>query len=195
MSGRLVVLTGLDGSGTSSVAEALCRMDPRGFLMSTPGDCIAASRHLIDDAVRTASVEAHYLFYLASVVYASAIIKAKLATHNVYCVRYLIDTVVSHRVAGMGVDLEYDGASYSIVKPNVTFFVTISESLRQSRITARGKSTLDRVLDDDGVRGKFLEEFERYKEHYVVIENSTNNIQDAAGEAIRFLPWLDGEHG
>jgi thymidylate kinase len=160
--------------------------------MSTPGDCMAASRHLIDDAVRKSSVEAHYLFYLASVVYASAIIKAKLATHNVYCVRYLIDTVVSHRVAGMDVDLEYDGSCYSIAKPNVTLFVTINESLRQSRITARGKSKLDRVLDDDGVRGKFLKEFERYNEHYAVIDNSSNNIQDAARAAMAFLPWVGG---
>lgn len=35
MAGKFIVITGLDGSGTSSVAEELCKRDPEGELFKT----------------------------------------------------------------------------------------------------------------------------------------------------------------
>lgn len=193
MAGKFVVFTGLDGSGTSSIAEGLCRRDPEGFLMKTPGSPFDECRQLIDDSVRTESPAAHYLFYLASVVQASSVIEEKLKTHNVYCVRYLIDSVVSHRVMGLNVELEYSTPFYSIVVPDQTFFVMLEETVRQKRISHRGKSTLDRVLDDDTIRGHFLDQFARYEDHYCVIENNSNDISTVIKQAASCLPWLKHE--
>lgn len=191
MAGKLIVITGLDGSGTSSVAEELCKRDPEGELFKTPGGPFGEARELFDGEVRTLSSSAHYLYYLASVAYASDQIKELLKTRNVYCVRYLIDTVISHRVAGMDLELAYEGMGYSILKPNATFFVNIDESVRQDRITVRGKSGLDKVLDDPETRGRFLTEFNRYAEEFHVIDNSTDNLQDAVQKAASFLSWLN----
>lgn len=190
MSGKLIVITGLDGSGTSSLAEALCRRDPHGKLFKTPGGSFGEARELFDGEVRTLSPSAHYLYYLASVAYASDQIRELLNTCNVYCVRYLIDTVISHRVAGMDLELIYEGMGYSIQKPNVTLFVNIDESIRQDRITVRGKSGLDKVLDDHSIRSRFLAEFNRYSDHFHVVDNSTDDLQDAVQKAASFLPWL-----
>ena len=191
MVGKFIVITGLDGSGTSSLAEQLCKHDPRGVVFKTPDGPFGEARLLFDSEVRERSQSAHYLFYLASVAYASERIKEQLKTHNVYCVRYLIDTVVSHRVAGMNVDLKYQGMGYDIQKPDATLFINIDESVRQRRITVRGKSDLDKVLDNHDTRGRFLTEFQRFADHYHVVDNSTNDLQDAVQNAVAYLPWLN----
>lgn len=191
MIGKFIVITGLDGSGTSSLAGQLCNRDPRGLLFNTPDGHFGKTRELFDNDVRECSQSAHYLFYLASVAYASARIKEQLKTHNVYCVRYLIDTVVSHRVAGMNVELAYQGMGYDIHKPDATLFINIDESVRQDRIAVRGKSELDKVLDNHDTRGRFLAEFERFADQYHVIDNSTNDLQDAVRNAVAHLPWLN----
>jgi len=188
--GKLIVITGLDGSGTSSLAEQLCSRDPQGALFRTPDGPFGESRALFDRQVRERCQSAHYLFYLASVVYASGHIKGQLKTRNVYCVRYLIDTVVSHRVAGMDVELLYKGMGYDIQEPDVTLFVNIEECTRQRRITARGKSELDRSLDDEETRNRFLTEFRRFSDQYYEIDNSSEDLQEAVRSAAAHLPWL-----
>ena len=191
MVGKLIVITGLDGSGTSSLAEQLCKRDPHGVLFKTPDGPFGETRLQFDSEVRARSQSAHYLFYLASVAYASERIREQLKTHNVYCVRYLIDTVVSHRVAGMNVELVYQGMGYDIHKPDATLFINIDESVRQDRITVRGKSDLDKVLDNHDTRSRFLAEFQRFADQYYVIDNSTNDLQGAVQNAVANLPWLN----
>lgn len=173
----LIVITGLDGSGTSTVAEKLHKMDKGSYLFHTPSE-IYSDRCSIDINIRNISPMAHYLYYLSSVVYLSDYIKEKIdyKNHNIYCVRYLIDTVVSHRVLGLEVDLDY--RKYDILKPDLTIFVKLDEDIRQERITYRGKSELDRVLDDVNIRKRFLEEFSYFLENTILFDNNTNNMDD-----------------
>ena len=142
-----IVITGLDGSGTSTIAELLHAMDKNSIVTRTPS-FEYSNREQIDDTVREVSQMAHYLYYLSSVVYESNKIKSNgnYKENNVYCVRYLIDTVVSHSVAGLNVKLDYE--TYDILKPDLTILVKLDEETRQKRITERGKSILDKVLDD-----------------------------------------------
>lgn len=186
MAGKLIVITGLDGSGTSSLGESLAKIDPSGVFIHTPEGVHDLIRSEFDSQLRIASPVAHYLYYLSAVVSASDKIKDLLKTHNVYCVRYLIDTVVSHRVMGLDVDLNYDLGYASIVKPDVTFFVGINEDVRQNRISARGKSDLDKVLDDEKKRSLFLAEFNKFKEDLVFIENS-GTINELVNKAVSFI--------
>jgi len=190
MIGKLVVITGLDGSGTSSLAEELCQRDPNGILLKTPGGVFGEVRESFDGDIRITSPSAHFLYYLASVAYASDQIKILLKKHNVYCVRYLIDTVISHRVLGLNVELKYEGMGYSIHKPDMTIFVNIAEHVRQNRITIRGKSGLDKVLDDENTRTQFLMEFNRYADQFHLVDNSANDLQDAVLKAVSLIDWL-----
>ena len=173
-----VVITGLDGSGTSTIARELNKIDNNSILVRTPSHEFV--RHYIDQEVRETSQVSHYLFYLSSVIYMSDFIKKHFdyKNNNVYCVRYLIDTVVSHKVAGLDVKLDYETDLYSILKPDLTIFVDIDESVRQQRITNRGKSVLDKVLDEDNTRNLFLSEFQKHLKDYVIINNSSDNLSD-----------------
>lgn len=172
-----IVITGLDGSGTSTIAKKLHEMDEGSYLFHTP-DEIYADREKIDLKVRKVSQMAHYLYYLSSVAYMSDYIKKNIdyKNNNVYCVRYLIDTVVSHRAAGLEVDLEYD--KYDILKPDMTIFVSLEETTRQERINKRGKSLLDKVLDEDSIRNTFLKEFSNLAQESIVFDNGTENVDE-----------------
>lgn len=173
-----IVITGLDGSGTSTVAKELNKIDKDSVLLKTPS-IEFSGRDIIDTEVRETSQMAHYLFYLSSVIYMSDKIKKSYnyKTKNVYCVRYLIDTIVSHQVADLDVNLDY--SNYGILKPDLTIFVSLDEKLREKRISKRGKSTLDKLLDDPKVRESFLEKFSHLldKDRTIFFDNTEKNIE------------------
>ena len=123
--GKFIVLTGLDGCGTTTVAEQLHIEDTSSTLMKSPPYPFSTNRNSIDEKVFNASPEAHYLYYLAANVYLSKLIDEKLAetNGNIYCQRFFIDTVVSHRAKGVKADYEYETAQYIIRKPDYIFFL------------------------------------------------------------------------
>lgn len=174
-----IVITGLDGSGTSTIAEKLHEMDKNSILVRTPS-VEFSNREKIDTIVREESQMSHYLYYLSSVVYMSDYIRNNVdyKENNVYCVRYLVDTVVSHQVAGLEVELDYE--TYGIIKPDLTIFVSLNEQVRQERITKRGKSILDKVLDNDEKREAFLKSFEKNlpKNETIYFDNENANVTE-----------------
>lgn len=180
-----IVITGLDGSGTSSVAELLHSMDKNSIITRTPS-FEYSNREQVDNSVREVSQMAHYLYYLSSVVYESDKIKREgnYKENNVYCVRYLIDTVISHSVAGLDVKLNYE--TYDILKPDLTIFVKLNEEIRQKRITERGKSILDKVLDDSKKREQFNKKFDYFLSlengPIIVFNNNSTDIQKSVKE-------------
>ena len=117
----------------------------------------------MDESVSKVSPMAHMLYYISANAYMSDYIRKKTdyKNSNVYCVRYLIDTVVSNRVAGLNLDLDYNIFSANLLKPDLTLFVYTNEAVRSQRIENRGKDKLDIVLDDSEKRQAFLDEFQR----------------------------------
>ena len=178
--GKLVILTGLDGSGTTSVAEYLHKTDPGSALVKGLAYPFILCREEIDKLVKDSSPAAHYLFYLASNLYTSSLIEQLIKQGNVYCVRYFIDTVVSHLVAGLPVDLVYETELYRIRRPDLTVFLSVREEVRQARLESRGKSFLDKVLDDGHVRLRFLHEFQKFRNEFIEIDTTDKSIQEIA---------------
>lgn len=181
-----IVITGLDGSGTSTVAEKLHELDNGSVLVRTPS-VEFSNREKIDETVREISPMSHYLYYLSSVVYMSDYIRNNVnyKEKNVYCVRYLIDTVVSHQVAGLDVELDYE--SYEIIKPDLIIFIGLNEQARQERISKRGKSILDKVLDDDEKREAFLKCFEKNlpRNDTIYFDNGDVNVTENVKELFK----------
>lgn len=182
--GKLIVLTGLDGSGTTSVARKLNEIDIDSKVLSGINEPYSSCREMIDGVVRDKCPMAHYLFYLSANIHTSMLAEEALKSGNVYCVRYLIDTIVSHRVAGLDVHLEYETSLYRILKPDLTIFLHIEESLRQERINGRGKGFLDKTLDDESFRVKFLKEFELLAGHFCRIDVAGKSVLKLAREII-----------
>lgn len=181
-----VVITGLDGSGTSTIAQKIEEIDEKSRVLKTPS-LEFSDRSLIDEKVKPVSSVAHMLYYLSSTVYMSDYIKRNfdITKENIYVVRYLIDTVVSNRVAGVPIDLNYNVYGNNLLVPDATLFVTIDEETRQKRITDRGKSILDKVLDDDGIRKRFLDEFKELlnPDTTIYVNNNDEDIYATARDA------------
>ena len=180
------VITGLDGSGTSTIAEKIHEIDKNSYVLKTPS-IEYSDRNLIDQKLKGISPVAHMLYYLSSVIYMSDYIKKNfdIKKENVYVVRYLIDTVVSNRVAGIPIEMNYNIYGNDLLIPDATLFIILDENIRQSRISERGKSVLDKVLDDDVIRQKVLEEFKRNldPETTIYVSNNGNDIYDTTLKA------------
>ena len=174
-----IVITGLDGSGTSTIANELNKIDKSSILLKNPNP-IYTDRKKIDDIVSKDSPVANMLYYLSSNFYTSDFIKNNINCKdvNVYCVRYLIDTVVSNRVAGINIDLTYEYFGHKLLEPDLTIFVSAKEDVRSKRISNRGKDSLDYRLDDSDTREKFLNEFNRLLDinKTLYIDNSAENL-------------------
>lgn len=185
-----VVITGLDGSGTSSIAQEISLLDNKSHLLKTPS-LEYRDRDSIDENVKNVSKVAHMLYYLSSTVYMSDYIKCNfdLENENVYLVRYLIDTVVSNRVAGIPIDLNYNIYGNELLVPDATVFVSLNEKIRQQRISSRGKSTLDKVLDDNYKRNLFLQEFKKLLDPLktVYVCNDSEDIVSTAKDVYQRL--------
>lgn len=175
-----IVITGLDGSGTSTVGKELHKIDDESYLLKTPSKEYTG-REIIDTEVRRESCVANMLYYLSSDVYMSDYIRnnCDYKNKNVYLVRYLIDTVVSNRVAGIDMKMDYTIYGNELLVPDLTLFVYADEQTRQSRITSRGKTELDAVLDDDKKRQMFLTEFKKcLPENTIYVNNSSSDLQE-----------------
>ncbi len=174
-----IVVTGLDGSGTSTIAEGLHKVDNNSMLFKTPS-LEFSDRDKIDELVHLESPTAHMLYYLSSTVYMSDYIKnhCDIDKNNIYVVRYLIDTVVSNRVAGISINLEYSIYGHDILVPDLTLFIYANEDIRQNRISSRGKSVLDKVLDNNDKRKQFLLEYKKLlTEDTLYVDNSSNDLK------------------
>jgi len=174
--GKFIVITGLDGSGTTTIARKLAELDKNSFFIQSPDPIYSPCRNCIDTTVKEISEVSHYYFYLSNNIFISEkikILKQKFPNYNIYCARYLIDTVVSHSVQGLNVDLVYKNELYDILKPDFTFFLKLDENNRQKRLNNRQKkSVLDKILDNDSIRKKFLEKFALYDKELVYIDAS-----------------------
>jgi thymidylate kinase len=177
---HFTVLTGLDGSGTSTVAVELSKMDNKAKVYNSIIPPFRDLRKSVDSIVLNENIISHYFFYLSALAYTTEIIRKDLKDgYNVYCERYLIDTVISHRVHGMNIELTYEIDGYNFLKPDFTFFLELDEVVRQDRIAKRekGKNMLDKTLDDDDFRKRFLNEFCHFENDFIRINN--NNSLDS----------------
>jgi len=172
---KFSVFTGLDGSGTSTIAGLLNGRDKNSKLYESILAPFSDFRKTVDSEILDKNIYSHYFFYLSALANTSEIIKRDLDNgYNVYCVRYLIDTVVSHRVHGMDIDLSYSACTYNFARPDYIFFLEVDERQRQKRILSRskGKNNLDKSLDALEFRNKFLNEFRRFDKEIVKIDNN-----------------------
>ena len=187
--GKLVVITGLDGSGTSTVGDQLHFEDPGSSLLKSPPYPFSSNRHDIDEKLFHQSPTAHYLYYLASNVSLSEVINEKMAEcdNNIYCIRHFIDTVVSHRAKGVDVKYEYETDLYSIRKPDYIFYLDVEEGERQMRLDIRGRGFLDNQLNDEALLMRFIEEFNALESEFIRIQTTNRELKEIIAEIQSYI--------
>lgn len=187
--GKFIVLTGLDGCGTTTVAESLHFEDAGSTLLKSPPYPFSTNRNSIDEKVFHTAPQSHYHFYLAANIYLSKIVEDTLQekSGNIYCQRFFIDTVVSHRAKGVNAIYEYETDTYTIKKPDYIFYLDVAEEERQLRLNERGRGFLDDQLTDETLRTNLLKEFDALSEHFIRIETTNRSLEDIVAEIQGFI--------
>ncbi|MFH1802524.1 MAG: hypothetical protein ABH864_03660 [archaeon] len=181
-------LEGVDASGKSSIGKSLAEQTG-GIYMKTPGEQYKAVRAHIDNGTPK---ETKLLFYLATVMDASAEIGKILATQPVVCDRYIWSSLIPHAAyhdEDLG-ELERIWRPFSqrITQPTNTVLLTVSEDEQLARMGRdRDTATLsasDRFCLDQDKRRKVRDLYEMVanRDGWVVVDTTGRNADDVAVE-------------
>jgi len=155
MTGRFIVLEGLDGSGKSTTARLLASaLGARS--MTTPSERLRRVRGAVVEAL--ASPVARQTFYLATVEEASEEIRGlRDAGVDVVLDRYLLSKMAYAEQRGDAP--RWTALEDRLLPADFTFFLDLPYEVRRSRVLERGATAADReTLDplfDQGVRARY----------------------------------------
>jgi dTMP kinase len=139
VSGRIIVVEGLDGVGKTTLSKLLARALGARW-MTTPDPAVRRARKAIDE---TWGPDERALFYAASVVDAGRRAERLAGEgHDVVIDRYWCTTVAYARVAGAILDL--GEIERQVAVPDATLWVTASRAVRERRLARRGATAADR---------------------------------------------------
>jgi dTMP kinase len=180
MKNIFIVLEGLSGSGKTTVGKIVAQKLKAKFV-KTPTPLFEPARKTID---KKADITARFLFYLASVVQASAEINLILKKRSVVCDRYLLTTLCWYRAIGGNIPIP-KRLLRLITQPDHTILITCKNDIRLKRLRRRGLSHNDRLERRHGVENKFLREY--MKHIFVEADNSKDNPRTTANDILEFL--------
>ncbi len=171
---KLIVFEGIDGVGKTTIALELKK-----FLKKKKIQIIFYEEYelkhpgfgLLKPLVKKMPVKGSHLFYLASSVYKSQIIKKLLQTHWVICDRYYFSTNAYHKAKGSNLKIEHLN---ELLKPDYAFLLTLEEKIRQERVRQKTHITkADLVPKKMGALPYRMENFLK-KMNLINIDNSVS---------------------
>ena len=138
---KLVVFEGIDGVGKTTIALELKKvLRKKGVPVLFFEDY--ESKHPgfspLKQLVKKIPITGSHLFYLASSVYKSQVIKKLLESHWVICDRYFYSTNAYHKAKGSKLNIV---SLDDLLKPDYAFLLTLNEKLRQKRVRQKLKIT------------------------------------------------------
>ena len=131
---KFIVFEGIDGVGKTTLALELKKsLESKGipvifyedYELKHPGF------NNLKPLVKKIPITGSHLFYLASSIYKSQVIKKLLKKHWVICDRYFYSTNASHKAKGSNLKI---GDLVDLLKPDYAFLLTIDEKIRQKRV-------------------------------------------------------------
>ena len=131
---KFIVFEGIDGVGKTTIALELKKtLKNKGisvifyedYELKHPGF------NKLKPLVKKIPVTGSHLFYLASSVYKSQVIKKMLKKHWVICDRYFYSTNANHKARGSNLRIVN---LIDLLKPDYAFLLTVDEKIRQKRV-------------------------------------------------------------
>lgn len=182
------VLEGVDAAGKSSIGKSLAGQIG-GVYVKTPGEQYKAVRAHIDNGT---PIETKLLFYLSTVVDASAEIGRTLQTQPVVCDRYIWSTLIPHS-AYHGEDLGeleriWQPFSNRITQPTNTVLLTVSEDEQLARMAVdrdmTNLSASDKHCMNPEKRRRVRELYETVakRDGWLIVDTTGRNADDVATE-------------
>lgn len=170
---KLIVFEGIDGVGKTTIALELKKtLKNKGIPVIFYEDY--ETKHPgfspLKLLVKTIPITGSHLFYLASSIYKSQVIKKLLKTHWVICDRYFYSTNAYHKTKGSNLKIQ---KLNDLQNPDYAFLLTLDEKTRQKRIQQKSHITKsDLILKKKGSLPYKMENFLK-KMNLIKIDNST----------------------
>ncbi|KKQ02926.1 MAG: hypothetical protein US18_C0008G0014 [Parcubacteria group bacterium GW2011_GWB1_36_5] len=171
---KLIIFEGIDGVGKTTIALELKKvLKDRGISVVFYEDYESKHPNFnpLKPLVKKISVTGSHLFYLASAIYKSQVIKKLLKKHWVICDRYFYSTNASHKAKGSNLKI---GPLTDLLKPDYGFLLTLNEKIRQKRVKQKLQITkMDLIPKKRGSLPYKMENFLR-KMGLINIDNSVS---------------------
>jgi len=178
---KFIALEGLSGAGKSTIGEILAEKIS-GIFYKTPAQIFRDVRSEID---KCAEPTARFLFYLGGIFQSSFEISKLLDSCDVVCDRYLLTTLLWHKLIGVDIDKLIPLCDSCLVMPDYTFLILCENDIRLARLYGRGLSPNDRKERENNLEGKLLVEYKGY--HLLEIDNSQEGAEIAVEAILKIL--------
>lgn len=189
MSGKLIVLEGIDGVGKTTISKILQKE-----LLKNDIPTVRYEEHenknkgfnkIKPFIKKSVPINSSLLFYLSSGIYKSEIIQKLLTKKWVICDRYIYSTLAYHKVRGANLSV-VNLNNLPIIIPDFNFLIKVDEKTRITRVTNRKNSEAQdfKPKTSHNLIGKMEFELEKFKP--IIIDNSLN-INDTLKKIIKFI--------
>jgi len=131
---KLIVFEGIDGVGKTTIAFELKKILKKkniSVILYEDYELKYSNFNILKPLVKKIPITGSHLFYLASAIYKSQVIKKLLKNHWVICDRYFYSTNANHKARGSNLII---GPLTDLLKPDYGFLLTLDEKIRQKRI-------------------------------------------------------------
>jgi dTMP kinase len=160
MNPKLIVIDALDGVGKTTVGHLLAQ-ELNCVFWNTPGPMLRTLSPQILSCLKDSQL-AKCLFYAASVLSVGQQAKELLDSGtSVIIDRYWLSTISYARARGVYTDL--CSVEESIIKPDISIILELSEKDRQARLYSRGMTSCDFETLDPRFRNTVWNEMRKYR--------------------------------
>ncbi|OIO07680.1 hypothetical protein AUJ27_02095 [Candidatus Falkowbacteria bacterium CG1_02_37_44] len=166
-----IVIEGVDGSGKTTVGEKLAE-EINAVFYQTPSKFWRKKRNIVENS----NVVIRFFYYFIATIFSTVEIRKILKTESVICDRYVYSTWAYHIVYGFSL-LRFVSPFlifYAFQKPDKAYYLYVSRTERENRISNRSKNTL-KDRDSDTLK-KTQEEFIKFSD-LVIIDTSNINVE------------------
>lgn len=176
-----LVFEGVDGSGKTTLSKSLAERVGAVYLR-TPGSEFAQMRAYIDNGTQP---DTKLLYYLSSVIEASAKIRQLRETQPVICDRYVWSSLIPHATYFNKdlAKLENDVLpfTFDLARPTQTILLTLPEEEQLRRISLRNgeKTASDKYCMQQEARRKVRSSYESIakRDGWRVIDTNENDVE------------------
>ncbi len=192
MRNKFIVFEGIDGSGKTSISKCLVReLIKRGIYAIRYEDVeykYSGFNSIKEFVINNCSPHASFMFYIASAIHKSDVIRKLLQDSWVVCDRYVYSTIAHHIAKGVSkefADCVFENST--IIKPDYFLLMTVDESVRLRRVAERSNSTKDDFIEKKYGTQPFVKEQILKGYNPIIIDNSDEGIHKKVNEICSLL--------
>jgi len=192
MQNKFIVLEGLDGAGKTSICQVFKTKNDFLIIKSPPPPFNGIKQKILENV----SANSRFLFFLASNIEISNIVKSKLHDYNIISDRYIFSTLAYHMTLE-NINLKQLNdilplISKFFIMPNITFYLTLNREEQIKRCKNKDDDLLQKklVLNDDfqkTLRKNYQSVYDLFPTKLITIDTSHLKLHEVIEKILTHL--------